>query len=350
MMTTGEVITNTLLYFMNIGSDAVATDQKLRDRARFYLTTLAKDVWDLAPFWFRLKSGGTVAVSVGDEEVAVPSDFSHQGAEMQIYLQNFPYYRLNWKSPDELYSYRRTVGSTLPSGRPTVYTLQGRTALGIPKMQFWPRADISYTLIFDGYVRLMPDLVDRPMAPLTADDGAGLLSAGAYQWKVTFVTASGETEGGAPSTSLTLAVSHKAALTNVGTSPCRSVTSRKIYRTAAGGTEFKLAGTISDNTTTTFSDNTPDASLGATAPTVAGATTGLEQFPEDAQERLLVKGLRAYMATAQGDLRDNKWYEDWRKDVQRFWGEYKQGQNEPTVMPRFGVVQGIRGGYWPRWN
>lgn len=47
-----------------------------------------------------------------------------------------------------------------------------------------------------------------------------------------------------------------------------AVTARKLYRTAAGGSQLKLLTTISDNTTTTYADSTADASLGANAPTV----------------------------------------------------------------------------------
>jgi hypothetical protein len=43
-------------------------------------------------------------------------------------------------------------------------------------------------------------------------------------------------------------------------------TARKIYRTVAGGTQLKLVTTLSDNVTTTYTDSTPDASLGANAP------------------------------------------------------------------------------------
>jgi hypothetical protein len=46
------------------------------------------------------------------------------------------------------------------------------------------------------------------------------------------------------------------------------VTSRKIYRTAAGGSQLKLQQTIANNTATTgVQDATADASLGANAPT-----------------------------------------------------------------------------------
>jgi hypothetical protein len=49
------------------------------------------------------------------------------------------------------------------------------------------------------------------------------------------------------------------------------VTARKIYRTAAGGSQLKLLATIADNTTPTYTDSTADASLGANALTVGTA-------------------------------------------------------------------------------
>ena len=49
-----------------------------------------------------------------------------------------------------------------------------------------------------------------------------------------------------------------------------------MWRTAAGASQLKLLTTIADNTTTTYTDSTPDASLGANAPT--GDTSGLA-FP-----------------------------------------------------------------------
>jgi len=53
-----------------------------------------------------------------------------------------------------------------------------------------------------------------------------------------------------------------------------TVTARKLYRTAVNGSQLKLVTTIADNTTTTFADNTPDASLGANVPT--SDTSGLQ--------------------------------------------------------------------------
>jgi hypothetical protein len=45
-----------------------------------------------------------------------------------------------------------------------------------------------------------------------------------------------------------------------------TVTGRKLYRTAAGGAVLKLLYTLADNTTTTFSDSSADSVLGAAAP------------------------------------------------------------------------------------
>lgn len=50
-----------------------------------------------------------------------------------------------------------------------------------------------------------------------------------------------------------------------------TITQRKIYRTKANATALLLLTTLADNTTTTYTDSTPDASLGAPAPTTASA-------------------------------------------------------------------------------
>jgi len=55
-----------------------------------------------------------------------------------------------------------------------------------------------------------------------------------------------------------------------------SVTKRILYRTEAGGSVFKYVATINDNSTTTYTDNTPDSSLGREALTQStiGAIAG----------------------------------------------------------------------------
>jgi len=109
-----------------------------------------------------------------------------------------------------------------------------------------------------------------PIAPVAAlGSGAGNLSNGVYRWLCTYVTADGETDAGAVSGAVTVAdhtVNGQAALTSIPTGGS-AVTARKIYRTAHDGSTYLLAATISDNTTTTYTDNIADASLGASAPT-----------------------------------------------------------------------------------
>ena len=100
--------------------------------------------------------------------------------------------------------------------------------------------------------------------------GAGNVNTGTHSYKITFVTAGGETDAGAVSgTVTTTAGDGQVALSAIPTgSPV--VTARKVYRTAAGNAvtgPWLLLATISDNTTTTYADNTADASLTTAIPT-----------------------------------------------------------------------------------
>lgn len=109
-----------------------------------------------------------------------------------------------------------------------------------------------------------------PTAPTAAlaGAGAGNVDNGVHRYLVTFVTAAGETEAGTPSSAVTVAdktVNGKVSLSAIPTGGA-NVTSRKIYRTAAGGATYLLLTTLADNTTTTYTDNTADSGLGAGAP------------------------------------------------------------------------------------
>ena len=66
-------------------------------------------------------------------------------------------------------------------------------------------------------------------------------------------------------------------LSNISTGPTSApaVTSRKVYRTIAGGAQLKLVTTLADNTTTSYLDAIADGSLGANAP--AGDASGITQ-------------------------------------------------------------------------
>lgn len=108
---------------------------------------------------------------------------------------------------------------------------------------------------------------------LISPAAAGNVEDGAHIYAVSFVTAAGETVLG-PQTTVTVAdktVNGKVSLSDIPIGPT-GTTSRKVYRTLADATDFKLLTTIADNTTTTYTDNTADGSLGADE--AAANTTG----------------------------------------------------------------------------
>jgi hypothetical protein len=88
----------------------------------------------------------------------------------------------------------------------------------------------------------------------------------------TDTTANASLGAAAPSTNT--AAERRVQLTGIAVG-ASGTTSRKVYRTAVGGTQLKLLTTLADNATTTFLDATVDGALGANAPT--GDTSGLTQ-------------------------------------------------------------------------
>ena len=91
---------------------------------------------------------------------------------------------------------------------------------------------------------------------------AGNVDVGTHVYKVTYITSTGETGLGTASNTVTTDVTHKQVeLSAIPVSTSGAVTGRKIYRTKTGGTNYYLLTTISDNTTTTYTDNIADASL-----------------------------------------------------------------------------------------
>jgi len=108
-----------------------------------------------------------------------------------------------------------------------------------------------------------------PTVALLSPAAAGNVNTGAHRYRVTFVTADGETEGGIVTDGVTVAdsaVNGKVYVTGIPIGGSK-VTSRKLYRTAAGGSEYLLLATIANNTDTSYTDNIADGSLGAGCPT-----------------------------------------------------------------------------------
>jgi len=118
-------------------------------------------------------------------------------------------------------------------------------------------------------------LPTRPKAPAAcvaalAGAGAGNVNTGTHSYKYSYVHQGNESAPAAVSNTVTTdtTTNGQVSLTSIAAGPT-GTTARKVYRTAAGNAAtgpWKLLTTISDNVTTTYTDNIADASLGANAP------------------------------------------------------------------------------------
>jgi hypothetical protein len=107
-----------------------------------------------------------------------------------------------------------------------------------------------------------------PTLALAAGTNLGI---GVYKYQVTYLSGKTNINPGEsfPSTNANITTTsgnQAVSLTAIPLGPA-GTTGRRIYRTAVGGSSYLLLATISDNTTTTYSDTTADGSLGAAAPT-----------------------------------------------------------------------------------
>lgn len=129
--------------------------------------------------------------------------------------------------------------------------------------------------IAQAIAHLRLDATDAEPAPgvitvaLASPAIAGNVDNGAHRYCASFVTADGETQAGTISSAVTVVdktVNGKVALSGIPIGGAL-VTSRKLYRAAAGGSSYLLLATIANNTATTYTDNVADSGLGAEAPT-----------------------------------------------------------------------------------
>ncbi len=138
-----------------------------------------------------------------------------------------------------------------------------------------PRAAAQFALTAAALSPLAPPTA----APSVADGAAGNVTVGTHLWAVTFTKVGQESELG-PSVSFAAAGAKHASLTSVPTGPA-GTTGRNIYRTVAGNTtDFRLVGSIADNTTTTFDDNLADATLNANAAAPVGGQPEADTYQE----------------------------------------------------------------------
>jgi hypothetical protein len=110
-----------------------------------------------------------------------------------------------------------------------------------------------------------------PPAGMAATLGTGSgLSVGSYQYALTFLTPGGETT---PSPLLSIVTSSGNQQVNLSAIPLgpattatpgvavNSVTGRNLYRTQVNGTQLFLLATLTDNSSTTYSDSSADSQL-----------------------------------------------------------------------------------------
>jgi uncharacterized phiE125 gp8 family phage protein len=143
--------------------------------------------------------------------------------------------------------------------------ISGRQLLAAPAIEPLTVAEVVTQLRLDA-----TNVEPVPAAPTVAlaGAGAGSVTNGVHRYRVTFVTAVGETDGGIISQSVTVAnnaVDGRVNLTNIALGGSL-VTARKIYRTLAAGSAYFLVATLADNTTTVFTDNVADGALGVQVP------------------------------------------------------------------------------------
>ena len=94
--------------------------------------------------------------------------------------------------------------------------------------------------------------------------GTGALANGVYKYKVVFRNGTTGSRSNAQDIDAAITIASgpsSVALTNIPVSSDGQVTEREIYRTTVGGALYFLAITISDNSTTSTTDNVADADL-----------------------------------------------------------------------------------------
>lgn len=324
-MTTGELTTE-LGYLLN--ADGSQVDDSVFRAKTVRATQRACDrAWGLRPMSRRYVSS-TVSMTTGVG--SVPTNFGSAGPKLSVWVGT---YEVEYRDPEDLEILLQTNPNET-SDRPRYYTLRGQSAAGRLQVYTYPPNSSAVTLKFRNYIEKPPVLVDRPDACIAAEGGTGLLD-GLYTYRITFVTADGETEGGVISNLISVALK-AIELTNIPVSAASTVTSRKIYRTAAGGEQHKLVATLSDNVTTTYSDNVDDVSLGDNVPTVATAISGLEKFPAAYHRTAILESAMTLLARNQGDGRSGgEFPQAAMSALAQMWAE-EQIHHVPRRQPRYG--------------
>lgn len=133
-------------------------------------------------------------------------------------------------------------------------------------------AEKSQTKFSDGEFAIIntTDMADNPIgAPSGFATGApGNVDVGTHDYKITYITDSGETAPGELSGSVVLSAPGQVMLTNIPVSAESSVRKRGIYRRFNGAGDYKFAGVVDNNSAEIFTDNASNADLGKNVPGV----------------------------------------------------------------------------------
>jgi len=170
----------------------------------------------------------------------------------------------------------------------SMYTLESNTFVTVPSAQSVYTADVNVCAAqYEGYIFMgnggtypykyngtdftRHGVYPPATAPTITSAGTAGNLLGTYTWKVTYVNTNlVEGDLSTASTALSL-TSEIATLGDISVAPqSYGVNYRKLYRKSSAASTYKLITTFNDNTTTTYSDNTADANVGADAPTDQG--------------------------------------------------------------------------------
>uniref|UniRef100_A0A6H1ZTI9 Putative tail protein n=1 Tax=viral metagenome TaxID=1070528 RepID=A0A6H1ZTI9_9ZZZZ len=154
------------------------------------------------------------------------------------------------------------------------------------EIQFWAASDVSTSVpmkkvVIDAMdfelnkINLAFNFVVAPGAvTIGSITTGGGVNDGNHYYKVTYVTSIGETNMGTISLVATTGAGNNTVnLTSIPVSGELEVTSRKIYRTKAGASNYYLLVDLGDNSTTTYADIIADGSLGVDIANLRSNTT-----------------------------------------------------------------------------
>lgn len=192
------------------------------------------------------------------------------------------------------------VWAQTPAPNPLTVTNTGKVGIGTSTPGQTLEIYNGSTLANRGSLLFAKEPAPGP-ATLALDANPGSLT-GAYSYQITFVTAAGETAAGAPSATINPA-NQGVDLTQIPTGTPGVVIARNLYRTKAGGNTYQFLATLADNTATTYTDNTPDTSLGALAPMydhTSAIGNGTGNAPSDIIAAGPVVDVRAFGAKGDG--------------------------------------------------